>query len=78
METYEGNRRKKRTNKTNKNLNSHSNIINNLNNISNLHNIQQGNYQMTDKEFENKTFFSTELNMLGKKKSSPMKYIKIN
>jgi hypothetical protein len=29
--------------------------------------------QMEEKEFENKTFFSTELNMLGKKKSSPPK-----
>jgi len=30
-------------------------------------------YQTEEKEFENKTFFSTELNMLGKKKSSPLK-----
>lgn len=33
----------------------------------------RSNYKIEEKEFENKTFFSTELNMLGKKKSSPPK-----
>ena len=28
-----------------------------------------------NKEFENKTFFSTELNMMGKKKNSPVRYL---
>ena len=32
------------------------------------------NYQMEGKDFQNKTFFSTELNMVGNKKSSPNKY----
>lgn len=43
-------------------------------NKNNFNKIEKEQYQMEEKEFENKTFFSTELNMLGKRKTSSIKY----